>query len=289
MSYYKPSGKFNPVLTALGVSIGVLLTIALAYLYVQLGSWVSFIILKFCLLAITIYGTLEITKLSNWIARSRNQFITYFSAFVFSFVLLYFSWFFFVVIELEQDFVTTFSELWNYVELLFAAQEYEVSTPISWFTDTNGARVSNWETYLVLGGESLLLILGSILALKIDHFDTMIFCESCNNWSKNTKTIHKKCDVAFTTAQLEQMIDNGDISPLLSLTDVNIDNKILFEIYEVKLYGCKNCNENNYIKISRVNTKLSSKNANKSEVLLNYYKIENNELLAELKNSGGNA
>lgn len=285
MSYYKPSGKFNLILTIPGVLVGVLLSIALAYLYILLGSWISFIIVKFCLLAGAIYMTLEITKLSNRIAKNRNKLITYFSVFVFSLTLLYFSWFFFVVLELEQTFSQTFYGLWHYVELLLNMQEYEVTTPLEWFTETVKGPVSPWETYVILGGESLILAFGGIIAVKINQFDTMLFCENCNVWAKKCKTIKKKYNRVFTTPQLEKMVDDKDLSPILSLPDANVEKKIAYLIYEINQYCCPNCNETNFIKIKRDNTKLTKDKTHKTEVLLNYYKLEDANLLDDFENN----
>lgn len=285
MSYYKPSGKFNPVLIIPGLFTGIVCTAALAYLYILLGSWIPFILVKLVLLLITIYVTLEITKLSNRIARNRNLLITYATALIFSMTLVYFSWFFFVVLELKQSFGQAFHDLWHYVQLLFSLQEYSVTTPIGWFTDSRGAEVSNWETYVVLGGESLLLLLGPLVALKVDGLDTMLYCEHCNRWAKKWKTIKKKYDVAFTTEQLEEMIRRKDLSPLLNLPDAHVENKIMFEVYEITLYRCSHCDDTYYLRIKRDNTKLSGKSDNKSEVLLNYYKLEDTKWAENLVNA----
>lgn len=293
MSYYKPSGKFNPILLIPGLLVGILLTIALAYLYILLGSWISFIIVKLILLLLGLFVVLEITKLSNRIAKNRNKLISFFLVFVFSSTLLYFSWVFFVVIELKRGFLESFQNLDDYVLLLFNFQEYQVRTPLAWFADSNGAQASGLETYVVLGLESLLLFLGPIILFKIADFDAMLYCEKCNVWTRKIKTLTKEWSKDFTTEQVEEMIVKEDLSELLNLPDVNIDFKISIKIFTINLYCCPKCKEMNYIKIEKSDTKKSESKEKErtikeimkskdSNLLLNYYRIDSKKLLHDI-------
>jgi len=284
MSYYKSSGKFNLGLLIPAIFIGVALTILVAYLYILLGHWISFIILKLLFLLGSVYGVLEITKLSNRIAKNRNQLISYLLTFLFSIILLYFSWFFYVVIELKQLPTRAFHNLWDYVELVLVVQDYTISNPIDWIIDTDVRPENHWITYLVLGGESIALLFGPFISMKFEYFDTMIYCEECNTWAKKWKTIKKQCNKPYTTKQLKEMIDKEDLSLLLGLPDANISNKIIVNIYEISLYRCDQCNQTNYIKIRHNNTSRTG-NRNKSikpTVLLNYYKIKKGKLMEDL-------
>ena len=203
MNYYKISGKTDVSRFPLGLLTGVGLSVIVAFLYIWLGSLLSFIIVKILLLTGAVYTVLQIVKLANRISKNRNQNITRLFILVNSLTLLYCSWVFFVVLVLGRNISDAVPHLFDYVKLLFNFQVYEVTTPMSWFRDTNGAVASGWETYVVLGGEAFLLAFGPLIGSKIDHFDNMVFCENCNQWIKRTARINKEFTKPFSKAQLE--------------------------------------------------------------------------------------
>ncbi|GEM_PF-7134627 len=286
MSYYQSSGKFNLVGLLLGGFTAIVLSAALAYLYVQVGAWISFIIVKFALLGISIYAVLEILKLSSRVAKNRNKAVSYFLITLCALSLTYFSWFFFIVIELGQSFSEAFTDFFVYIQLVFEAQAYTVGTPMNWFTGRSGREISDWETYVILGIESLALLIGPIIAQRYDHLDTLLFCESCNKWIKNVKTIRKDYTRVFDRQELEKMLETEDLSELMELPGVDIDKNIKYTVYEIKLYECQNCPSKRYIKIKIDNTDaLGKRNKVQQDVLIDYYKIENEAFFLQLMRS----
>ena len=277
MNYYKISGKTDVSRFPLGLLTGVGLSVIVAFLYIWLGSLLSFIIVKILLLTGAVYTVLQIVKLANRISKNRNQNITRLFILVNSLTLLYCSWVFFVVLVLGRNISDAVPHLFDYVKLLFNFQVYEVTTPMSWFRDTNGAVASGWETYVVLGGEAFLLAFGPLIGSKIDHFDNMVFCENCNQWIKRTARINKEFTKPFSKAQLEKMIIEGDLSELMDLPDSPQNSKLF---YEINLYQCQSCSSSNFIRIRKRDFTFSKND--RSEVLIDYCQLTNMKLIDSL-------
>lgn len=279
MSYYQPSGKFSAGRIPLGLLTGILLSTALAFIYVWLGHLIPFIIVKAILLAASLFVLLEIVKLCNRVSLNRNRYVTLFYVLINSITLLIFSWAFFIVFELGRGFIDALVNLPVYVKLVLLFQEYQVSSPVRWFIKAPGANVSGWETYVVLGAEALLLLFGSFIAIKTDHFDRMLFCESCNRWVSKKKVIKKEYLKEFTREELEAMLKKGDLSELMALPDSPENSK---RFYEIRLYECDGCKSSGYIQIKMQHQSFSTKNENKYEVLIDYYLMDS-ELAAAVE------
>lgn len=232
LKHYKPSGKVNPI-TLLILTVGLLLTLMLSFLYAYLLKSNPFIYLSILIFAGFIIGLAMITIFTISFGKIRNITGGIMISLLIGLTALYVSWAA-ILPEIVGDMVNTRQlltapdQMWHLINFISRTGWYSIF----------GMDIHGFLLWLIWGLEALGIILVPIYS-GYDRVKNHLFCEHCKKWGveENNYICFYHPDKSVLIDQLEQ----GDLSFFQQANAIEPPPEKNF--FALNIEKCENCKD----------------------------------------------
>ncbi len=230
LNNYKPSGRVNPV-APLFLAVGLLLTLALSFLYAYLIENNPFIYLSLLIFAGFVIGLAMISIFTVSFGKIRNVTVGIIIGLLTGLTALYVSWA--VILPAivgdmvnTRQLLTSPDQMWHLINFISRAGWYSIF----------GVEIHGFLLWLIWGLEALGIVLVPVYS-GYDRVKSHLFCENCKTWSveENNFLCFYYPDKQLLLAQLQR----GDLSFFQQANAIELPPEKNF--YALDIEKCESC------------------------------------------------
>ncbi|WP_055666088.1 hypothetical protein [Desnuesiella massiliensis] len=246
--YYKESGKIPPFAPLIIILIGILAVPILSFIYSYATFYIPFIYAN--LFIAIAFGILIgiVVSFAGKLGKVRNKALLIIFALLFAILAEYFAWVAWIYAYSKQ---TAF--IWHPLDVL---EVMKLILPEgTWSIGRSHAPVRGTFLALVWIIEAIIILVSSIIFPSM----TSVFCEECNCWIKDEKTL-SHLEPIENVEEFKNQLEQRQYSALLNLQKVDEGSAVYTEVD----FGiCDKCKNLSYMTVKTITVKKDSKGKEK--------------------------
>lgn len=244
MEKYKHSGKIEILGIVYMIIFGITSASIFGMLYAYLVHFIPFIYINFFITLGFGFVVGFSTSFGGKLGKIRNNIVMLISGLLAGIIALYCSW-------VGYIFVSSGSDIWVFNPVSILALAKIIASIGSW--SIFGVTFTGTLLYIVWIIEALMIV-GTSTLVAIANSSTLVFCEKCNEWLTQNKTISHIEIFKNPDIQIKQL-QQGDFSSLYKLKKTK--NNIYLEL---EILHCHLCKQQHYVTVKLVNVTINKDN-----------------------------